>query len=160
MKAMKPQAAVAGPWGRTARALGLALLFLPAACVSLKISLPDDPQEVVAALAVVAGDPAALDLERPLADETIEQGSEAVHALIKVLNVNRPLSLQWHWYSPENLRVRLSRSVTVNARGRTLAYFAAWDSLPQKNFAGKPGRWTVAITAGGLLLARKEFTLK
>ncbi len=155
MKPMKPRTFVA--W---IRGLGLALLFLPAACVSLKVGLPDDPQEVVAAMAVVAGDPGAVDLEKPLADGTLEQGAEAVHALIKVLNVNRPLSLQWHWYSPENLRVRRSRSVTVNARGRTLAYFAAWDSLPQKSFAGKPGTWTVAITAGGLLLARKEFTLK
>lgn len=158
MAAMKPPTAAAP--GLVARALGLVLLLAPAACVSLRVTLPPDPQEVVAALAVVTANPGSLDLEQPLADQAADEAAEAVHALIKVLNVSRALALQWHWYSPENKRLRRSKSVTVNARERTLAYFAAWDTLPRETYAGKTGNWTVVVTADGRFLGRKEFAVK
>ena len=160
MAAMKPPTVPGAAPRLLARALGLALLLSPAACVSLKVALPPDPQEVVAALAVVTAPPGSLDLERPVADQAADEAAEAVHALIKVLNVNRALALQWHWYSPENKRIRLSKSVAANARGRTLAYFAAWDTLPRAAFAGMKGTWTVVVSADGRFLARKYFAVK
>ncbi len=141
------------------RAAALALLFLLPACFSFRVVVPDEPQEVIGALAILCSSPSLLDLEKPVADEPVSAEAAAVHSLVKVLQVSRPVVLQWHWYSPDNVRVRSSRTVEVNARSKYLAYFAAWDTLPREGLAGKKGNWTVVITAGGRFLARNDFAV-
>jgi len=136
------------------------LLLALAACFSFRVAVPPDPSGVVGALAVVRSQPGDLDMEKPLADEPVCEDDAGIHSLVKVLQVSRPMMLQWHWYSPDNLRVRSSKAVTVNAKARFLAYFAAWDTLPRQYYAGKKGNWAVVITADGRFLARKEFTIK
>ena len=142
-----------------AAALSLLLLLLPA-CFSFRVAVPDEPGEVIGALAILCSPPSSLDLEKPVADEPVGADAAAVHSLVKVLQVSRPVVLQWHWYSPENVRVRSSKTVEVNARSKYLAYFAAWDTLPREQFAGRKGNWTVVITTGGRFLVRKEFTVQ
>ncbi len=73
--------------------------------------------------------------------------------------MSKPLTLQWHWYSPDNQLVRRSKTVEINAKGKYLAYFAAWDTLPREYFSEKKGNWTVVITVDGGFLAKKEFTV-
>jgi len=121
---------------RAARAAVLALLLSSAACFSFRVAVPPDPEEVVGTLAIVRTHPGGLDLEKPLADEPVSEDDDGIHSLVKVLQVSRPLTLQWHWYSPDNLRLRSSKAVTVNAKARFLAYFAAWDTLPRPVYAG------------------------
>lgn len=142
-----------------AQASALILVLILPACFSFRVTVPDEPEEVVGVLAVVCTPPASLDLEKPVADEALNEDAAAVHCLIKVLQVSKPLLLQWHWYSPDNLRVRSSRTVEVNAKSRYLAYFVAWDTLPREYYSGKKGNWTAVITAGGRFLVRKEFTI-
>jgi hypothetical protein len=141
------------------RAAALSLLLLLSACFSFRVVVPDEPQEVIGVLAIVCAPPSSLDLDQPVADEPVPPDAAAVHSLVKVLQVSRPVVLQWHWYSPDNVRVRSSKTVEVNARAKYLAYFAAWDTLPREQFADRKGNWTVVITAGGRFLAYKEFTV-
>lgn len=141
------------------RAAALVLLLLLPACFSFRVAVPDDPGEVIGALAILCTPPSSLDLEKPIADEPVGADAASVHSLVKVLQVSKPVVLQWHWYSPDNARVRSSKTVEVNARSKYLAYFAAWDTLPREQLAGRKGNWTVVITAGGRFLARKEFTV-
>lgn len=145
---------------RAARAAVLALLLSCAACFSFRATIPPDPEEVIGTLAIVRAHPGGLDLEKPVADEPVSEDDDGIHSLIKVMQVNRPMRLQWHWYSPANLRLRTSKAVTINANARFLAYFAAWDTLPRKYYAGKKGNWSVVITADGRFFARKEFTIR
>lgn len=141
------------------RSAALALLLLLPACFSFRVAVPEEPGEVIGSLAVLCSPPSSLDLEKPVADEPVSGEAAAVHSLVKVLQVSKPVVLQWHWYSPDNVRVRSSKTVEVNARSKYLAYFAAWDTLPREQFAGRKGKWTVVITAGGRFLARKEFAV-
>jgi hypothetical protein len=137
--------------------LAAALPLLLAGCVSLSFDVPPEPECAVGALAVVHGDPAARNFEEPLSDEPVVAADPSVYSLIKVLQVSKPLTLQWLWYSPDNQLVRRSKAVAINAKGKYLAYFAAWDVLANANYAEKKGKWTVVITANGSFLARKEF---
>ncbi len=145
---------------RAAHAAALALLLCCAACFSFRVAVPPDPEEVVGTLAIVRTHPGGLDLEKPLADEPVSEDADGIHSLVKVLQVSRPMMLQWHWYSPENQRLRSSKAVAVNAKARFLAYFAAWDTLPRQYYAGKKGNWAVVITADGRFFARKEFIIE
>jgi len=145
---------------KVAHPAALALLLTCTACFSFRVAVPPDPEEVVGTLAIVRTHPGDLDLEKPLADEPVSEDDAGIHSLIKVLQVSRPMILQWHWYSPDNLRLRSSKSVTVNAKARFLAYFAAWDTLPHQYYAGKKGNWAVVITADGRFFARKEFIIR
>ncbi|MCU0235909.1 MAG: hypothetical protein MUC72_02355 [Acidobacteria bacterium] len=142
------------------RALSLlALLLSLSGCFSFRVTIPPAPEDMVGSLAIIHSDPAALDLEKPIEDEPVTAGDPGIIALIKVLQVSRPMTLQWHWYSPDNRLVRSSRTVQINAKARYLAYFAAWDRLPSEFYAEAKGTWTVMITAGGSFLAGKEFTV-
>ena len=98
-------------------------------CFSFRVTVPPDPECVVGALAIIHCEPAAMDFEKPISDEPVTAGDAGVYALIKVLQVSKPLTLQWHWYSPDNQLVRRSKTVQINAKGKYLAYFAAWDTL-------------------------------
>lgn len=139
--------------------LVLALLLPLAACFSFRVKVPPDPEDMVGTLAIIHSEPVAMDLEKPINDEPVVATDPGIIALIKVLQVSRPLTLQWHWYSPDNRLIRSSKSVQINAKSRYLAYFAAWDRLPGEFYSAKKGSWTVVITAGGSFLARKEFTV-
>lgn len=145
---------------KAAQAASLALLLACSACFSFRVAIPPDPEEVVGTLAIVRTHPNDLDLEKPLADEPVSEDDAGIHSLIKVLQVSRPMMLQWHWYSPDNLRLRSSKAVTVNAKARFLAYFAAWDTLPRQYYAGKKGKWAVVITTNGRFFASKEFIIE
>jgi hypothetical protein len=137
----------------------LALLLPLSGCFSFRVNVPADPEGMVGALAIIHSDPAALEIEKPISDEPIATTDAGVIALIKVLQVSKPVTLQWHWYSPDNQRVRSSKTVDINAKAKYLAYFAAWDTLPREYFAEKKGNWTVVITIGGGFFAKKEFAV-
>jgi hypothetical protein len=128
-------------------------------CFSFRVTVPLDPECVVGELAIIHGDPGQLDFEKPLSDEPFNAASAGVYALIKVLQVSKPLTLQWLWYSPDNHLVRRSPAVRINAKSKYLSYFAAWDILSSSNYSEKKGNWTVLITADGGFLASREFTV-
>jgi len=137
----------------------LALLLPLSGCFSFRVNVPADPEGLVGALAIIHSDPAALDLEKPISDEPITADDAGIIALIKVLQVSKPMTLQWHWYSPDNQRVRSSKTVDINAKAKYLAYFAAWDTLPREYFSEKKGNWTVVIAINGGFFAKKEFAV-
>jgi hypothetical protein len=134
------------------------LLCLPC-CFSFRVTVPLDPECVVSALAIVHSVPGEMDLEKSIGDEPVTAADASVTALIKVLQVSKPLNLQWLWYSPDNQLVRRSKTVEINAKSKYLSYFAAWDILADSYYSKKKGNWTVVITADGSFLARKEFTV-
>ncbi len=121
--------------------------------------MPPDPECVVDTLAILRSEPAAKDLENPIADEPVACADASIFAVIKVLQVSKPLTLQWNWYSPDNQLIRRSKSVKINAKAKYLAYFAAWDTLAGSYYSEKKGNWVVVITADGSFLARKEFAI-
>jgi len=96
-------------------------------------------------------------MEEKIIAEPVATTDANIYALIKVLQVSKPLKLQWHWYTPDNKLLRQSKSVQINAKGKYLSYFVAWDVLPQTYYAEKKGSWTVLITADGSFLAKTEF---
>lgn len=128
-------------------------------CFSFRVTVPADPECVVGTLAIVHSEPSALDFEKPVSDEPVTATDPGVYSLVKVLQVSKPLKLQWLWYSPANQLVRRSKTVEINAKSKYLAYFAAWDMLSQTYFSDKKGAWTVVITIDGNFLARKEFAV-
>ncbi|MBN2345845.1 MAG: hypothetical protein JXO51_05595 [Candidatus Aminicenantes bacterium] len=128
-------------------------------CFSFRVTVPEDPQCVVGTLAIVHSEPAAMDFEKPIRDEPVVADDASIFALIKVLQVSQPIKLQWQWYSPDNRLARRSKAVEINAKGKYLAYFAAWDTLHRSYFSEKKGKWTVVITADGAFLAKREFTV-
>ncbi|MBU4267455.1 MAG: hypothetical protein KJ808_01195 [Acidobacteria bacterium] len=136
-----------------------AILFCTPSCFSFRVTVPPDPECVVSTLAIVHSEPAAMDFEKPISDEPVTAADPAVYSLIKVLQVSKPLKLQWHWYSPDNQLIRRSKTVEINAKGKYLAYFAAWDTLPQSYYSEKKGGWTVVITADDSFLSKKEFAV-
>jgi len=135
------------------------ILFCIPSCFSFRVTVPLDPECVVSTLAIVRSEPAAMDFEKPISDEPITASDPAVYSLIKVLQVSKPLKLQWHWYSPDNQLIRQSKTVEINAKSKYLAYFAAWDTLSQSFYSEKKGGWTVVITVDGNFLSKKEFTV-
>jgi hypothetical protein len=137
--------------------LAVTLLSCLPCCFSFRVTVPLDPECVIGSLAIVHSEPAEMDFEKPISDEPITATDERVYTLIKVLQVSKPLTLQWNWYSPDNQLVRQSKTVEINAKGKYLAYFVAWDTLPRSNYSEKKGNWTVVITADGGFLARKDF---
>jgi hypothetical protein len=139
--------------------LAAAILFCLSSCFSFRINVPADPECVVGALAIVQSEPAAMDFEKPIKDEPVATSSPSIFMLIKVLQVSKPLQLQWHWYSPDNQLVRRSKTVEINAKSKYLAYFAAWDTLAHAYYSEKKGAWTVVITVDGAFLAKKEFSV-
>ncbi len=144
---------------RSRMLLVLALLLPLTGCFSFQVTVPPVPEDTVGSLVIIHSEPATMDMEKPVSDEPIAASDAVVIALIKVLQVSRPLTLQWHWYSPENRLVRSSKTVEINTKARYLAYFAAWDRLPRDLFSEKKGAWTVVITVDGSFLVRKEFSV-
>jgi hypothetical protein len=141
------------------RLLLVALLCFCPGCFSFRVTVPPDPEVVLGALAIVHSEPAAMNLEKAISDEPVVAGDASIYALIKVLQVSKPMTLQWHWYSPDNQLVRRSKSVEINAKGKYLAYFAAWDLLARSYYSEKKGKWTVVITTDNSFLAQKEFAV-
>jgi len=133
------------------------LVFCLPCCFSFRVTVPLDPECVIGALAVVRSEPAAMDFEKPISDEPVTATDERIYTLVKVLQVSKPLTLQWNWYSPDNQLARQSKTVEINAKGKYLAYFVAWDTLARTVYSEKKGNWTVVITADGAFLARKDF---
>lgn len=142
---------------RTLLAIGFLLCLT--SCFSFRVTVPLEPECVVGSLAIVHSEPAAMDFEKPISDEAVTASDPAVYSLIKVLQVSKPLKLQWHWYSPDNQLIRRSKTVEINAKSKYLAYFAAWDELSQSYYSEKKGGWTVVITVDGNFLSKKEFTV-
>ena len=129
-------------------------------CFSFRIEVPLDPECVIDTLVIVKAIPAKADLENKIAAEPVATTDANIYALIKVLQVSKPLKLQWHWYAPDNKLLRKSKIAEINAKGKYLSYFVAWDVLPQNYYSEKKGRWTVLITADGSYLAKTEFEIK
>jgi hypothetical protein len=128
-------------------------------CFSFRIEVPLDPECVIDTLVIVKAIPAKADLENKIAAEPVATTDANIYALIKVLQVSKPLKLQWHWYAPDNKLLRKSKIAEINAKGKYLSYFVAWDALPQNYYSEKKGRWTVLITADGSYLAKTEFEI-
>jgi hypothetical protein len=128
-------------------------------CFSFKVEVPLDPECVIDTLVIVKNIPDKTALEGKIAAEAAAATDANLYALIKVLQVSKALNLQWHWYAPDNKLLKESKSVEINAKGKYLSYFVAWDVLPQTYFADKKGRWTVVITADGSYLAKTEFEI-
>ena len=141
------------------------LLLLPPlalgliSCFSFPLEIPRDPECVIDTLVIVKAIPEKTAMEEKIAAEPVAAGDPNLYALIKVLQVSKAMKLQWHWYSPDNKLLRRSKSVEINANGKYLSYFVAWDSLPQSYYADKKGLWTVLITADGSFLAKTEFQI-
>jgi hypothetical protein len=127
------------------------------ACFSFPVEIPLEPECVIDTMVIVKTIPEKTALENKIAAETVTAADPNVYALIKVLQVSKPLTLQWHWYAPDKKLARESKSVEINAKGKYLSYFVAWDALPQSYYAEKKGRWTVLITVDGDFLAKSEF---
>ncbi|MCJ7524095.1 MAG: hypothetical protein MUP71_02605 [Candidatus Aminicenantes bacterium] len=136
-----------------------AILSCTLSCFSFRVTVPPDPECIVSTLAIVHTEPATMDFENLINDEPVTTSAPAVYSLIKVLQVSKPLKLQWHWYSPDNKLIRRSKTVEINAKGKYLAYFAAWDTLSQSYYSEKKGDWTVVITVDGNFLTKKEFSV-
>lgn len=128
-------------------------------CFSFRIEMPLDPECVIDTLVIVKTIPEKAALEDKIVAEPASTTDANLYALIKVLQVSKPLKLQWHWYSPDNKLLKESKNIEINAKGKYLSYFVAWDVLPQSYYAGKKGRWTVLITADGSFLAKTEFDI-
>ena len=128
-------------------------------CFSFRVEIPLDPECVIDTLVIVKAIPEKADLENKIVAEAVAASDANIYALIKVLQVSKPLKLQWHWYAPDNKLLRRSKSVEINAKGKYLSYFAAWDALPQEYYLEKKGRWTVMITANDAYLAKTEFDI-
>jgi hypothetical protein len=128
-------------------------------CFSFRIEVPLDPECVIDTLVIIKTLPAKADMEEKIAAEPVAATDPTIYALIKVLQVSKPLKLQWHWYSPDNKLLRESKSIQINAKGKYLSYFMAWDILPQTYYSEKKGRWTVLITADDSFLAKTEFEI-
>jgi len=126
-------------------------------CFSFRVEVPLDPECVIDTLVIVKAIPEKTALEEKIVAEPAMASDANLYALIKVLQVSKPLKLQWRWYSPDNKLLKESKSVEINAKGKYLSYFVAWDVLPQTYYAEKKGRWTVVITADGSFLAKTEF---
>ena len=142
----------------------LVLLLLPMSlglfsCFSFRVEVPLDPECVIDTLVIVKAVPEKADLEKKIIAEPVTTSDANIYALIKVLQLSKPLKLQWHWYTPDNKLLRQSKSVEINAKGKYLSYFVAWDALPQTYYAEKKGRWTVLITADDAYLAKTEFDI-
>jgi len=142
------------------KALAMAAMALAlSACFSFPIEIPLDPECVIDTMAIVKTIPEKTALENKIASEAVTVTDPSLYALIKVLMVSKPLKLQWHWYAPDNKLARESKSVEINAKGKYLSYFVAWDALPQSYYADRKGRWTVLITVDGSFLAKSEFDI-
>jgi hypothetical protein len=128
-------------------------------CCSFRVDVPLDPECVIDTLVIVKAIPAKADLENIIAAEPVATTDPNIYALIKVLQVSKPLKLQWHWYAPDNKLLRESKVAEINAKGKYLSYFVAWDALPQTYYLEKKGRWTVLITADDSFLAKTEFEI-
>ena len=128
-------------------------------CFSFRVEVPLDPECVIDTLVIVKTIPAKADLENKIAAEPVATTDPNIYALIKVLQVSKPLKLQWYWYTPDNKLLRESKIAEINAKGKYLSYFVAWDVLPQIYYAEKKGLWTVLITADGSYLAKTEFEI-
>jgi len=128
-------------------------------CFSFRVEVPLDPECVIDTLVIVKAIPAKADLENKIAAEPVATTDPNLYALIKVLQVSKPLKLQWHWYAPDKKLLRESKIAEINAKGKYLSYFVAWDVLPQIYYAEKKGLWTVLITADGSYLAKTEFEI-
>ncbi|TFG79397.1 MAG: hypothetical protein E4H23_05980 [Chrysiogenales bacterium] len=135
------------------------IIFCTLSCFSFRVTVPPDPECIVSTLAIVHTEPATMDFEKSINDEPVTTSTPAVYSLIKVLQVSKPLKLQWHWYSPDNQLIRRSKTVEINAKGKYLAYFAAWDTLSQSYYSEKKGGWTVVITVNGSFLSKKDFAV-
>ena len=160
MAAMAPRSHARETLRRRIRLLLLAAgLCVFSGCFSFRVTVPLDPECVVGMLAIVHSEPGTLDFEKPISDEAVSADGAGIYSLIKVLQVSKPLTLQWHWYSPDNQIVRRSPVVQINAKGKYLTYFAAWDILARSHYSEKKGIWTVLITADGSFLAKREFTV-
>lgn len=142
------------------------ILLLPAmalglfACFSFRIEMPLDPECVIDTLVIVKTIPEKEALEGKIAAEAVATTDPNLYALIKVLQVSKPLKLQWHWYTPDNTLLRKSKIAEINVKGKYLSYFVAWDALPQTCYVEKKGRWTVLITVDGAFLAKTEFEIR
>lgn len=135
----------------------LAIVLGLFSCFSFRVEVPLDPECVIDTLVIVKTIPEKEALEGKIAAEPVATTDPNLYALIKVLQVSKPLKLQWHWYAPDNKLLRKSKIAEINAKGKYLSYFVAWDALPQTYYEGKKGRWTVLITADGSFLAKTEF---
>jgi hypothetical protein len=150
---------------RIKRPACIRILVLPAlalalfSCFSFRIELPLDPECVIDTLVIVKAIPEKAALEEKIAAEPVAASDPNLYALIKVLQVSKPLKLQWLWYAPDSKLLKQSKSVEINAKGKYLSYFVAWDVLPQTYYAEKKGRWTVVITADDSFLAKTEFEI-
>jgi len=146
--------------GRPGRVKVLALPAMAlalSACFSFPVEIPLEPECVIDTLAIVKTIPEKAALENKIVSEAVAASDANLYALIKVLQVSKPLKLQWHWYAPDNKLARESKSIEINAKSKYLSYFVAWDALPQSYYVEKKGRWTVLITADGSFLAKSEF---
>jgi hypothetical protein len=129
-------------------------------CFSFKVEVPLEPECVIDTLVIVKTIPDKTALEGKIAAEPAATTDANLYALIKVLQVSKPLKLQWHWYGPDNKLLRQSKTVEINAKNKYLSYFVAWDAMPQSYYVEKKGRWTVVITANDSFLAKTEFEIK
>jgi len=128
-------------------------------CFSFRVEVPLDPECVIDTLVIVKTIPAKEAMENKIVAEPVASTDATIYALIKVLQLSKPLKLQWHWYTPDNQLLRKSKIAEINAKSKYLSYFVAWDVLPQTCYADKKGRWTVLITADDAYLAKTEFDI-
>jgi len=136
-----------------------AILFLLPACVNLKIDVPDDPGWGVGYFVVSNHLDADNDFENPVPAKTLRTDDPQVYAIIKILKIEKSVRISWAWYGPDRILAKRSADTEVNTGSRFLEYFVIWDSLGKSFYENKKGNWTVAVTADGKFLMKKDFVI-
>ncbi|MEN8153003.1 MAG: hypothetical protein ABFR75_03200 [Acidobacteriota bacterium] len=138
----------------------LLLFFFSYSCVSLKIELPEDPDEIIDYIAVLRSIDENIDFSKPVKDENVSIKDKNIFSLVKVLNISNTGSLKWFWYDPGKKLVKSSSPSMINKDGKYLEYFIAWDEIGKDLFFKKKGKWSVVIKLNGKFLGKKDFIIK
>lgn len=131
-----------------------------ASCVSITMNLPEEPDRMVDYYAVCRELGDDKDYETEINSDTIMTNDETVYAIIKVLNLSKTASLNWHWFNPGKKLIKISKPLQVNKNNKFLQYFAAWDSLPNRYFRDQPGIWTVVVTCDDSFFYQFSFEIR
>ena len=135
-------------------------ICLLAACVNLKIEIPQDPLFTLEYEAILTEVNQAADFSKKIADQVINTKSPKVTYLIKVQSIEKKRKLVWRWYNPKEELVFQSEPILVNQNTKFLEFFIAWNSLENTKFKNNPGEWKVVVFFDGAFFHQRRFDIK
>ncbi len=136
------------------------LLFSFFSCVTLKVEIPEEPDEIIDFIVILKMVDEGLDFSKSMKDNDVSTEDQNIFSLVKVLNISSKRTLKWFWYGPDKKLVKSSSPTFINKEGKYLEYFIAWDDIDNNLFSKKKGKWNVVIKLNGKFLGRKDFTIK